>query len=430
MAIIIFILILSILVLVHEFGHFIAAKRNGIRVEEFGLGLPPKIFSRQYGETMYSLNLLPFGGFVKLTGEDLGEGTGNKKEGGQVEEVQIEEVKTEITDIEGQTLVIEEKSVEVVVETTGGDSSGAGLAALAAAQDPKSFSVKTPWQRFGVLFAGVAMNAVLAIALFYIFLISNGFKTFQIPLFFNYRFKFGEITELQTVVVDVQKGLAAEKAGISVGEAVLSIDGVPVNDVYGVRNQLVGKQDKEVEVKLLDLKNQANPQTTVVKLKPSLDSEGNPILGVYLSKTVSIGYQKPLEKVFAGFLHSYNILAYSVTSFAKIIGLSVETRDITPVSQSVAGPVGIYNVIHAILKYGGRGVLLTLLDYIAIMSLSLAFINVLPFPALDGGRILFVLIEGISGKRVNPVWEANIHKIGMVLLLGLIVLITIKDIAL
>lgn len=370
MTLILFILILSLLVLIHEFGHFVAAKKNGIRVEEFGLGLPPKIFGKKVGETTYTLNLLPFGGFVKLTGED---------------------------------------SEEVVL-------------------DPKSFAVKKPWQRFTVLVAGVFMNFVLAILLFYVFFAFTGFKTFQLPLFFDYKFKFGRVEELNTIVADVQKDSGADKAGIELGEAVMEVGGVEVKNVKDVRALLVGKQDQDVEVRLVDFKDQASPQTRIVKVKPMVDEEGNPILGVYLTKSVSIYYEKPLEKIFAGFLHSYNVLGYSFNSLAKIIGLSVETKDLEPVSQSVSGPVGIYNIIGSILKYGGSRVWLTIMDYIALMSLSLAAINIMPFPALDGGRLIFILAEWVSGRKVNPKWEANVHKIGMFFLLALIVMITIKDI--
>jgi regulator of sigma E protease len=430
MTVILFILILSLLVLVHEFGHFIAAKKNGIRVEEFGLGLPPKIFAKQFGETLYSLNLLPFGGFVKLTGEDSLEEAGEEKNAdgnlGQTVEIDSEEVTVTMEDSAGDTLVVEE-TTEVITETSLGTAESGGFG---ISPDPKSFSVKKPWQRFVVLVAGVFMNSVLAVSLFYVFFFFNGFKTFQLPLFFDYKFKFGQTEEMGTIVTDVQKDSGAAKAGIGLGEAILEINGNPVNNVKDVRAQLVGKQGQEVEVKLVDFKNQADLKTRIVKVSPSADEEGSPVLGVYLSKSVAINYNKPVDKLFAGFLHSYNVLGYSFTALAKIVGLSVETRDIAPVSQSVAGPVGIYNIIDAILKYGGARIWLTILDYIALMSLSLAAINILPFPALDGGRVFFVLWEWISGKRVNPVFEAKVHRIGMMFLLIFIVLITIKDVVL
>jgi regulator of sigma E protease len=416
--------------MVHEFGHFIVAKKNGIRVEEFGLGLPPKIFAKRVGETMYSLNLLPFGGFVKLTGEDAVEGDSEAKVDGHAVsdltdeslEIESEEETVTVEDARGSTLVVEEfREVITQIKTEREQD---------AVYDPKSFAVKKPWQRFLVLIAGVFMNGLLAIVLFYIFFLVNGFKTFQLPLFFDYKFKFGQTEELGTVVTEIQKDSGASKAGIELGEAILEVDSVSVKNIKEVKAQLIGKQDQEVAIKLIDFKNQANPTVRMVNVKTSLDEEGNPVLGVYLSKSVSINYNKPIEKVFAGFVHSYNVIGYSFSSFAKIIGLSVETRDIAPVSQSISGPVGIFNIISAILKYGGDKIWLTVIDYMALMSLSLATINVLPLPALDGGRLAFVLVEWVSGKKINPRWESNIHKIGMFCLLCLIVLITIKDIML
>jgi regulator of sigma E protease len=441
MTIILFILILSVLILVHEFGHFIVAKKNGIRVEEFGLGLPPKIFAKKVGETEYSLNLLPFGGFVKLTGEDTIEDEVQAKNDDQDTsiladesiEIESEEEIVTVKDTSGNTVVVEEfQEIITEIKTEPEDlQETQGLKSLQnVIYDSKSFAVKKPWQRFSVLIAGVFMNSLLAIFLFYIFFLVNGFKTFQLPLFFDYKFKFGEVEELGTVVTEVHKDSGASNAGIELGEAILEVDGVPVKNIKEVKAQLIGKPDQEVTLKLIDFKNQASPTTRVVNVKTSLDEEGNPILGVYLSKSVSINYGKPIEKIFAGFLHAYNVIGYSFSSFAKILGLSVETRDIAPVSQSVSGPVGIFNIINAILKYGGSKVWLTIMDYIALMSLSLAAINVLPLPALDGGRLAFVLVEWVSGRKVNPKWESNIHRIGMFFLLCLIVLITIKDIVL
>ena len=122
------------------------------------------------------------------------------------------------------------------------------------------------------------------------------------------------------------------------------------------------------------------------------------------------------------------MLAYTVNTIGNMISLSFKNHDISPVSDSVSGPVGIFAVVKAILSFNGKEAVLGLLDLVALLSLSLGFINVLPFPALDGGRIAFVLVEMMSGKRVSPKAEAFIHKVGMVFLLGLIVLVTFKDI--
>lgn len=375
MTFVIFILTLSILVFVHELGHFLVAKKNGIRVEEFGLGMPPRVIGKKVGETLYSLNLLPFGGFVKLTGEEI--------------ESQEEEVSLE--------------------------------------KDPRSFVAKSASQRIAVLIAGVTMNMILAVSLYYLLLISTGFKTFTIPLLFDYDFKFGQVEKTGTVVMDVQKDSGAEKAGILLGDAVKSIDGVGVNSISELRNELKGKAGQEVQVEILDMQRPFNATPRAVTAIPTEDENGNVLLGVYLGDAVTITYSEPIEKLLSGFLHSYNVLDYSIKAMGNVISASFKAKDITPVSSSVAGPVGVYNIVGSILNYGGDYVFLSMIDFIALMSLSLAFINILPFPALDGGRIIFILIEKLSGKRIDPLLEARIHRVGISILLGLLVLISIKD---
>jgi len=374
MTLIIFLIILSVLVLVHEFGHFIVAKKLGIRVEEFGLGIPPRLFGKKVGETLYSLNLLPFGGFVKVTGEDSTEG----------------------------------------IDTVA---------------DPRSFASKTPGQRAMVLAAGVFMNMILAVVVFYVVLFFSNFHTQYIPAIFDYKFKFGTEHTVGTVVGAVMDGSAAAKSGILVGDAVLDIDGVVVSDVKDLRAALVGKLGQEVAVRLRNVRTDTEGAVRVVKITPQSDKDGHVILGVYLTKAVSIDYSQPRQKVFAGFLHAYNVLDFSVSSLGKIISMSFKERSMDAVSQSVSGPVGIYELVGGLIKYGGSRVVLSLLDFIGIMSVSLAFINILPLPALDGGRILFVGIEKLLGKPLSPRFEATLHRIGFILLLGLLVLVTIKDIA-
>ena len=374
MALVIFIVLLSALILIHELGHFGVAKKLGIRVEEFGLGLPPRLIGKKIGETLYSLNLLPFGGFVKLTGEDVED--------------------------EGEDLL----------------------------KDPRSFVSRPPLQRAAVLVAGVVMHTILAIFLFYIVLIANNFKTSYIPLFFEYDFRFGESHKIGTVVSGVMEESAAAQGGIELGEAIRSVDGVPISSVYDLRDVLRQRPHQEVEIVLTDLRTPDSSIERSVKVLPQLDEEGYPLLGVYLSEAVSISYDTPVQKAFGGFLHSYNVLSYSLSAFSKIISISVTERSLTPVSQSVSGPVGIYSIIGGVLDYGGDKLFINVIDFAALMAISLAFINIIPFPALDGGRLVFIIIEFIRGKRLAPVLEGQIHKVGMALLLFLLLAVTLKDI--
>ncbi|KKS66258.1 hypothetical protein A2414_01420 [candidate division WWE3 bacterium RIFOXYC1_FULL_42_13] len=375
---IIFLLILSVLVLIHELGHFVAAKACGVRVEEFGWGLPPRIVGKKFGETVYSINLLPFGGFVKLTGEDSGEGADAKGKNGK--------------------------------------------------QDPKSFAAKTPLQRGIILTAGVFMNVVLAVTIFYFFMFVNGFKTFQMPLIFDYDFKFGETTKIGTVISGIQPGSSAEKAGLTLGEAIIAVNGKGVTDIKQFKDVLGEYGGEPVQLTLTDLKDTSYTKIRDVQISPTKDESGKPIIGVYLGESVSISYKKPLDRVFVGFYHSYNVMGYSLNTLGQMISVSFKTKDISPVSESVSGPVGIYNLVDMVLKYGGPNAWLTLLDYTALMSLSLAIVNILPFPALDGGRVVFVLFEGVTRKKPNPKMEAAFHRLGMFFLLAFLILITIRDV--
>jgi len=216
--------------------------------------------------------------------------------------------------------------------------------------------------------------------------------------------------------------------GVTPGDALVEIDGVPVYAVADIRKELEDNAGKETNLTFVDLKSQDSPPRFVTTI-PYADESGNVVLGVYLGESVSIAYNKPEQKIFAGFLHAYNMLSYTMDVMGELVQSSFKSKSIQPVSEGVSGPVGIYAVIGGILDYGGPDAFLGLLDFIALMSLSLAFLNILPFPALDGGRIVFVLYEMITRKKINPNIEILIHKWGMVVLLSLIVLVTVKDLS-
>ncbi len=370
---IVFVLILSLLVMVHELGHFIAAKRMGIKVEEFGLGIPPRVWGKKIGETIYSYNLLPFGGFVKLLGEDATEPV--------------------------------------------------------SANDPRSFSVKAAWQKILVLAAGVFMNFVLAVILYYVLFFMTGFRTLNLPLIFDYDFRFGRLETMDTVITGFSENSVMERTDTEIGEVVVSIDGVKVDSVAKLREVLADKAEKEVQVELLDVSRLGeNTGSRTLTVIPAKDEEGRGVLGIYLGKYGTLIYDRPVDKLLAGFLHSYNMLAYSGNVFGRLIGVSVESRSIAPVSEGVSGPVGVYSIVGGILEFGGPAVILNMLDFVALMSLSLAFLNIMPFPALDGGRIVFVAAEKLLNRKISPSFEANVHKWGILILLALIVLISVKDV--
>lgn len=371
MTLLIFILILSLLVLIHELGHFVAAKKSGVKVEEFGLGIPPRLFGKKFGETIYSLNWLPFGGFVKLYGED---------------------------------------STDKVIE-----------------KDSHSFISKPWYKRIAIIVAGVFMNFILAVVLYYVFFAFNGYKTFSMPLIFDYDFKYGTSIKSNTVVLGISEESNSASSGLEVGDIIKKINGVDVNDSSEIKSQ-VAKNYDNVEVLV---EKYPSGDLATYSFKPMLAENGDPILGVFLGKSLRLDYSSTYDKALVGFMHSYNVLSYSVSSLGQVISMSIESKDIAPVSETVSGPVGIYNVVGAIVKHSEDKVFLSLIDFTAMLSLSLAFLNILPLPALDGGRLFFILIELLrGGKKVSAELEAKIHGIGMFLLLSLFVLITIKDITL
>jgi len=288
---------------------------------------------------------------------------------------------------------------------------------------------KTPLQRSAILLAGVFMNLTLGILLFYVFFILNGFRTQSIMLFpeMQYEFRFGRKEYTHTAIVGVAEDSGAAIAGVQEGEAILELDDVPVYNLADIRAQVGDKIGQEVKVMLMDLRIVTHP-VRVVTVVPQEHVDGRGVLGVVISDSVILSYDQGISKIFAGFLHSYNMLAYTGSTLSKLISFSVAERDIAPVSQSVSGPIGIYTIVGSILEYSGITAFFGLLNFAAIMSLSLAFMNLLPLPALDGGRFALVFLEKVRGKRLNPAVETAVHRWGMLVLLGFLILITAKDI--
>ena len=380
---ILIILILSSLILIHELGHFIAARKNGVRVEEFGIGYPPRIWGKKIGETLYSINVLPLGGFVRIAGEEV-----------ESDKEEKEYVK-----------------------------------------DPGSFISKPPKIQALILMAGIIMNTAMAISLFYVFFFLNGFRSFYIPMIFEHKFRFGTEHKYSTVVFDTTKDSAAKEAGMQVGDVIIRIDGQEIKNIQDMRKALMGKSDLVVKVESLDIKDRSYTKINTYYVTPKPNSnpestdEGDSIIGVYTGDATAISYDSLTERILAGPLHAYNLLSYSLISFGKIIGISVENKSVEPVSETMVGPVGVFNIMVSVFKAGGSKLALSVIDTLAIISLGFAFSNILPIPALDGGRIAFKIFEMVTRRRVKPAFEANVHKVGMYILLGLMLLITLKDLS-
>lgn len=375
---IIFILILALLVLIHEFGHFIAAKKSGVLVEEFGFGFPPRVWGKKIGETLYSINLLPIGGFVKVYGEEYHE---------------------------TQTSVDPKMA-------------------------PRAFVNKKPWQKAVIILAGVVMNVILAVMIYYILLGANNFKSDPFTLFGDYQFRFGQQQE-QVVVANIVKDSPAAKAGVEIGDIVQRIqpeDGswISVGSAEEMIKYINANQGKEMSIELINIKNNERKIIDVIpKYNPQLKRA---LIGVGLAQSVILSYEKPTERLTAGFLHSYNIMSYSMNTMGFFISSSFKEKSLGPVSETVSGPVGIFNVVSDIVEFSGSKLFINLAQLMGLLSLSLATINVMPFPALDGGRLVFVAYEWISGKRPNQTVERYVNMIGFITLIGLAIVISINDI--
>jgi regulator of sigma E protease len=401
--IIVFFLILGLLVLVHEFGHFIVAKKNGIRVEEFGFGIPPRIFGIKKGETLYSLNALPFGGFVKLYGEE-----------------------------------------ELIIHA-------------------KAFSHKKPWQKATVILAGVVGNLLLGwILISYLF-------TQGVPVPTN-----------KVVVEQVQKNSPAEQAGIKekdvvikikkqqtaapekkiivqkgenlwkiaekeyglglkafaiakankiknpniiyVGQKILLADVSFVQKEYMVYSSddliTLTKQFAGEQIILVIKRDNKSMELPVISRKNPPKNQGS--LGIVITSFIERRYPW-YQAPFYGLIEAFSITKKIAVELSKML-LQVITFKTAKVD--VTGPIGIARFTGQAIKLGNNAVL----ELIALLSLNLAVLNILPFPALDGGRLIFVAYEWITKKRVNYKIEQYVNMFGMVVLLSLALLISVHDI--
>lgn len=380
---ILFIFILGLLVIIHEFGHFIAAKKNGILVEEFGIGFPPRLWGKKIGETLYSINAVPLGGFVKLFGEEQNE-------------------------IDGKP--------------------------LPKTLSDKAFVNKTALQKSVVILAGVAMNAILGITIYYLLLSLNGFKSDPIPMITNYHFRFG-VQEGRVVAGNIVKDSPAEKAGIKVEDSVIRYQTPenastntwkPVTSSGELINLIKSSPNRILQ---LDIENVKNGSRKIVSVMPVYNADlKRAIIGVNLIDTAIISYQKTHQMIFAGFMHSYNILTYNFSTIGELIRMSVKEKTFAPVSQTVSGPIGIFSVVQDVVATSGTKLFKNLLNIVGLLSLSLAFMNVLPLPALDGGRLLFILIEYVTRRRINKTVEQYVNMAGFFALIALGIAVSVNDV--
>ncbi|MBI2405282.1 site-2 protease family protein [Candidatus Gottesmanbacteria bacterium] len=354
---VVFLIILSLLVFVHELGHYLVARLVGVKVEEFGFGLPPRIIGKKVNGTIYSLNWLPIGGFVRLAGED-GEETVNLK-------IKNEKLK-------------------------------------------EYFWMRSKKERSLILSAGVAMNFLLAIVLTTYLLAAVGLT----------------VPDNKVTIKEIQADSPGAIVGLSAGDVVAAI-------TYETDGQQSTKElTSAAELKHITLahlgeqviltivrsgQEQKIPVTTRKTVGP-----GQGAIGITISDTKTITYswqQAPIEAIKINLSRAKEM----VIGIGQIIARLVTFK---PLGAEVAGPIGIAQVTGQAVKFGFPAVL----EFMSILSLNLAVLNVLPVPALDGGRLLFVFAEKILGRKVKPAFERSTHQIGMIILFVLIFLVSINDI--
>ncbi len=322
------IFVFLMVILFHEFGHFIVAKMVGIRVNEFSIGMGPKIFQKKKGETKYSIRALPIGGYVSMEGED-------------------------------------ENS-----------------------EDPRSFNKVPALSRIAVVAAGAIMNFILAMIVFSIVSFNAGMPT--------------------TTILETIKNSPAEKVGMKPGDVIVSINNEQIKNWDSIVNEISNSNPKEdMEVTIL-----RNEEKIDYLLKPEIGDNNRIIIGI-----VPVSQKSFFSSIKGGFEKTGFMLKLMFDFIKMAFRGQVSTKDLS-------GPVGVIYTIGEAAKYG----FINLIYLMGFISVNLGFFNLLPLPALDGSRIVFLFIEIIRGKAIDPEKEGFIHFIGFVLLILLMITVTYSDV--
>ncbi len=360
MTVIIFLIILAILVFVHELGHFLVAKKSGIRVDEFAIGFPPKLFAKKWGSTLYTLNVIPFGGFVKIFGEDAHSG--------------------EISE--------ENKSV--------------------------SFVYKPRYIQAAVLVAGVTFNIIFAWLLIAVTLFMGSVS----PLPHD---TMGEFNDAKLLVTEVLVDSPASKAGILPGDTIVSISNgkqTATEKIFPeVAQKIISESKSDITIKLESEKKEVR-ELSVTPTENLI--AGKKVVGVSMEWVGTVKYSA-WASLTQGAKSTWYLLRETAVGLAKFLWQTVTFH--SDFSQ-VTGPVGIAKVVKEANDLGFK----YLLTIMAIISINLAVINLVPFPALDGGRLLFVFIEAVIRRPLNPSVVKWSNLIGFALLMILMVAVTSHDI--
>ncbi|NBH60494.1 RIP metalloprotease RseP [Anaerotruncus sp. 80] len=326
MTVIYAVILFVMLIFPHELGHFTVAKAVGVRVNEFAFGMGPAIFQRQKGETLYSIRLIPIGGYCAMEGEN-------------------------------------EES-----------------------ENSRAFNNKPVWAKISVLLAGSAMNVLIAILAMTLVM--------------------GYIGTATTTIDEVQTGTPAYEAGLLSEDKVLSVNGTPIEKWNDIAAAIGSGEDR------LSITVERNGEEETFEMTPEKTEDGRYIIGV----TSKVSHNA-LTAVSNGAKGTWSMTKGMFSALAQLVSGEVSTDELS-------GPVGIVSLVSETKNYG-----MIYFGYlVALISLNLALMNMLPLPALDGGRIIFVIIRKITGKMISDNLEGKIHGAGMILLFGFMIFVTWNDI--
>ncbi len=358
MSIIIFLFILFVLVIVHEFGHFIVAKRAGIRVDEFAFGFPPRLFSVTKGETRYAFNLLPLGGYVRIFGENPEDSEGSPDRA-------------------------------------------------------RSFGAQPRWVQASVIVAGVVMNLVLAWVLI------------SLTLAFGVTTPVGEdradVSNIRVVLSGVREGSPAEAAGLKPGDEILSVSDEResvAGTVPDAISAFVGAREG-VPLSVSILRNETPLSFTVVPQTGLVADRA--VMGVGMEEVGTL--KLPVHRaLWVGLKRTWEFTEMTAVGLGGFFaGAFTGEADLS----QVTGPVGIVRAVGGAAESGVTHLLL----FTALISINLAVINILPFPALDGGRLLFIVVEAVMRRPIKATVASGLNVLGFALLMLLMIIVTWNDVA-
>lgn len=344
-SLLVFLLILSILILVHEFGHFIVAKRAGVKVEEFSLGFGPQLFKKKVNDTQYCISAIPLGGYVKLAGDSLEE--------------------------------YHQKDYEYFSKPVG--------------------------KRFQIIFAGPLLNYIL------------GFLCFWLVFFVGY-------PSLTSKVGGLMDGFGAKEAGLEIGDKIIAVGSVKVSSWEELQNIIQANKNAPKVALTILRDNKEKTVEVLIKQKQILDVLGQKrsigLLGITPYDEVITVRHGPWKSFMLGADKTWELTLLTYKGLWRMLTGKLSVR------ESVTGPLGIFYITSKAAKMG----IIAVLHLVSVLSISLALFNVLPLPVLDGGHILFLAIEKIRGKVVDPKTERVVTKAGFFLIISLAIFVTYNDI--